>query len=425
MLMMQPWWINAKMYELYVDKFAGNFRNLTERLDYFGHLGINTLHILPHYPSPMVDDGYDVSDYRAVRPELGTMDDFSAFTAAAHVRGIRIIIDFALNHVSEQHPWFVEARASKENSTRGFFIWSESKKDLPNESNAFKDFKTSNWIRNDATGDYYYATFYPQQPDLNWRNPGIIAEMSGILDFWVEAGADGFRLDAIPFLVEDDGMSPSRPAIHAAIAALRAHLDERHGARVALLGEVNSRSKESAAYFGADHECQLVYNFQLTVEMFLALVRRDRSRLDGFVRDAFDALPPYSQWATFLRNHDDLALGTLDESERRELIRFFDPTGRYIFNKGEGVSIRLGTAFKNEPERVIEAYELLYSLPGAPILYYGDEIGMQNLKNGDFTDTRRYVRGPFDWSVAESMLADPHSPLSRIARLIHDHHGVR
>src|SRR3989344_7716274 len=167
----RAWWKHAKIYELYVDKFASDFRGLTARLDYFNHLGINTLHILPHYPSPMVDDGYDISDYRGVRDELGTLEDFSAFVAEAKTRGIRVIIDLALNHVSDQHPWFLEARASKSNSKRDFFKWSETGRELKNAINAFPDFKSSNWIWNEATGYYYYATFYPQQPDINWDNP--------------------------------------------------------------------------------------------------------------------------------------------------------------------------------------------------------------------------------------------------------------
>ena len=421
-----PWWLEAKIYELYVDRFAGDLRTLTGKLGYFERLGINTLHILPHYPSPMVDDGYDVSDYRAVRPDLGTMDDFRALTAAAHARGIRIMVDCVLNHVSERHPWFAEARGSKRNPRRDFFIWSRTGAELPNAPNAFKDFKDSNWIRNDATDDYYYATFYPQQPDLNWGNPEVASEMQEILDFWVAAGVDGFRLDAVPFLLEQEGASSLNiPATHAIITALRRHLDDTYGGQIAFLAEVVMPAVESVAYFGNGHESQLVYHFQLATQMFVALMRRDRSRLDAMMRETFGVLPPHSQWATFLRNHDDLALGMLDEDERLELIRFLDPSQRYLFNKGAGVSVRLGTIFENEPARIVEAYDLLYSLPGAPILYYGDEIGMRNTQEGDHADTRRYVRGQFDWAAAERMLADPTSLLNRVARLIHDHHGVR
>ncbi|HWO07506.1 MAG TPA: alpha-amylase family glycosyl hydrolase [Candidatus Paceibacterota bacterium] len=425
--MQQPtWWMNAKIYELYVDKFAEDFKGLTEKLDYFTHLGINTLHILPHYTSPMVDDGYDVSDYRTIRPELGTMDDFRAFADAAHKRGIRIIIDFVLNHVSEKHEWFVEARSSKQSRTRDFFIWSPTGRELADAPNPFRDFKASNWIWNEATGDYYYATFYPQQPDLNWGNPIVFAEMVDIMDFWVAAGTDGFRLDAVPLLFEqEETSSVGLPATHSIIAALRQHLDNNYGGRIVLLAEVVVPAAEAVEYFGDGRECQMVYHFQLAAEMFLSMMRHDRSQLDTVVQETFSMLPTGAQWATFLRNHDDLNLGMIKKNDRYELIQFLDPEGKYLFNKGCGVSVRLGTIFQNAPERIVEAHELLYSLPGAPILYYGDEIGMQNLPGSSFTDTRRYVRGPFDWNTAESMRADQQSTLNRIARLIHDHHGVR
>lgn len=191
------WWQSAVFYELYVDKFAGNFRDLAKRLEYFETLGVNALHILPHYPSPMVDDGYDVSDYRNIRPELGTLQDFETFVTKAKQRGIHVIIDLVLNHVSNEHPWFTAARRLKSDPWRDFFIWSETTERLKDSINAFSHLKPSNWIYNQATNDYYYATFYPEQPDLNWNNPDVFDEMAKIMDFWTDLGVDGFRLDAV------------------------------------------------------------------------------------------------------------------------------------------------------------------------------------------------------------------------------------
>jgi len=416
----RAWWKHAKIYELYVDKFASDFRGLTARLDYFNHLGINTLHILPHYPSPMVDDGYDISDYRGVRDELGTLEDFSAFVAEAKTRGIRVIIDLALNHVSDQHPWFLEARASKSNSKRDFFKWSETGRELKNAINAFPDFKSSNWIRNEATGDYYYATFYPQQPDLNWDNPEVLAEMLKIVDFWVGRGVAGFRLDAVPYLVErEDAASKGLPKTHRIIKIIREHLDKKYAGSVCLLAEVGDDTEVAKTYFGDGDECHLVYHFSLMRQMLVALMRRDSSAVNALVQKSSFSIPDGCQWATFLRNHDEISLGELSGQERDDLLNFLDPERRFPFNRGTTTAIRLGSIFASQPSRLIEAFELLYSLPGAPIMYYGDEIGMKNLPiQKDIIDTRKYVRGNFDWATAERMLADSNSLLNKTAEII-------
>ncbi len=226
--MTNPWWMSAKLYELYIDKFSpdGTIAGLTASLDYFGSLGVDTLHLLPHYPSGGIDDGYDVTDYRAVRPELGTLGDFSQLIKEAHAGGLRIMVDFVLNHTSNKHPWFLEASASRQSPKRDFYLWSETGKEFPESPNPFPDFKQNNWIRNEATGDYYFATFYPEQPDLNWDNPAVEEAMWEHMAFWAQMGVDGFRLDAAPHLIKREGTRcKGLPETHAVLKKLRARLE--------------------------------------------------------------------------------------------------------------------------------------------------------------------------------------------------------
>lgn len=419
----KEWWRRATIYELYVDKFAGDFRRLMDRLDYFQFLNVNTLHILPHYPSPFVDDGYDVSDYRSVRKELGTLDDFRAFVDAAHARDIRIIVDMVLNHVSSEHPWFREACSSRDNPKRSFFHWSDTAHEYNGASDPFPDIKSTNWVWNEATQDYYYAAFYPQQPDLNWDEPEIFVEMQSVLDFWVDAGVDGFRLDAVPFLIEREGSAVQISHLtHDIVRALRAHLDEKYGGRVIFLAEAGDpRPGANRAYFGEGDQCQLVYNFPLADELLFALMTRNRSRVDALVASSRD-LPAGCEWATFLRNHDDVSLTSLNDTEREKLRRFLDPENTYPFFKGQRTAVRLGSVFEHDSERILEAFELLYSIPGVPVMYYGDEIGMRNLPpDPSIRDSRRFVRGAFDWETANRMLTDKDSLLHRAARIIRGH----
>jgi maltose alpha-D-glucosyltransferase/alpha-amylase len=402
------WWKDAKIYELYADRFAGTFQNLCNQLDYLDRLGVNALHILPHYPSPMADGGYDVMEYLNVRPELGTLEDFDAFVKEAHRRGIKIIIDFVLNHVSEHHPWFLEARSSKDNNKRDYFLWSETGQELSLGWNAFPDIKPGNWILNEATGDYFYATFYPQQPDLNWDNQAVFDGMMQNMDFWAGRGVDGFRLDAAVTLIKRDGtLSKGLPETHALIKRIRKHLDTKFGGEIILLAEAHQDVAEMKTYFGEGDECHLVYHFSLTEQLFLALMRDDRTALDRMIEESKD-IPVNCQWALFLRNHDELSLATIEPDVRRKLIDYLDPEHDYIFNSGAATAKRLGSMFDDAKMR--EAISLLYSLPGAPIMYYGDEIGMRNLpvQDGVF-DSRVYVRGEFDWLEASLQRNDPDS----------------
>lgn len=402
------WWKDAKIYELYVDRFAGNFQNLAQQLDYLERLGINALHILPHYPSPMADGGYDVMEYLNVRPELGSMEDFDSFVKEAHRRDIKVIIDFVLNHVSEHHPWFLEARSSKNNKRRDYFLWSNTGHELSQGWNAFPDIKPGNWILNEQTGDYYYATFYPQQPDLNWDNPAVFDSMMQNMDFWASRGVDGFRLDAAVTLIKRDGtLSKGLPETHQLIKRIRTHLDTKFGGEIVLLAEAHQDVQEMKTYFGDGDECHLVYHFSLTEQLFLALMRNDRTELDAML-EASRNIPENCQWAIFLRNHDELSLATLSPEVRTQLINYLDPKSEYLFNNGTATAMRLGSMF--DEAKLREAITLLYSLPGAPIMYYGDEIGMKNLPRTEgVIDSRVYVRGEFDWLEAGLQRSDPDS----------------
>jgi maltose alpha-D-glucosyltransferase/alpha-amylase len=418
------WWKEAKIYELYVDRFAGDFVQLTGKLDYFSKLGINCLHILPHYPSPMIDQGYDISDYRSVRAELGTIDDFRAFVDAAHGRGIRIIADFVLNHISTAHPWFVDARSSKQSPLRDYFLWSATGEEYALAPNMLPDLKKSNWIENPETAESYFATFYPEQADLNWSNPAVFEAMMENMDFWAALGVDGFRLDAAPFLVKVDGTTcTGLPETHALIKRIRAHLEEKFERDIVLLGEVGLGGEDDIVtsiknYFGEGDECHLMYHFPLMAEFWIALQSGNRAGVDEMVRRSYD-IPENCAWATFLRNHDEIELRFISSQETRgTLLSFLDLEGDYLFNKGQSTAKR-NASILGDAARIMEAFGLLYGTPGSPIMYYGDEIGMKNLPlNTDIVDMRQYVRGTFDWTEAKRQMTDPHSLFSQVAALI-------
>lgn len=414
----REWWKSAKIYELYVDKFAGTFKNLSNQLEYFEKLGVTMLHILPHYPSPMQDGGYDVMDYLNVRPELGTLEDFDAFVKEAHTRGIRVMVDFILNHVSEHHPWFIDARTAKDSSHRDYFLWHEDEGRFKESWNAFPGIKPSNWIRNEPTEDYYYATFYPQQPDLNWDNPDVLDAMLANMDFWADRGVDAFRLDAVLTLVKRDGVvSKGLPETHDIIKKIRKHLDEKYGGRIALLAESHMEVDGIKSFFGASDECHLAYHFPMMESLLLAMMFGEVERVKEMLEKS-DGIPANCAWAYFLRNHDEISLATLPLIRRNTLVTLLDPQGEYLFNYGQATAVRLANIFPDEAQRR-EALKLLYALPGTTVMYYGDEIGMKNLPREDgVLDTRVFVRGPFDWEEAERQLSDPESLFHFTAALL-------
>ena len=412
------WWLTAKIYELYVDKFAGDFQGLIHRLPYLKKLGINTLHILPHYPSPMLDYGYDVMDYRGIRPELGTIDDFKQFTRATHAEGMRVIVDLVLNHTSEQHPWFIEARSSKTNSKRKYYLWSDTPDRFSGGINAFTDIKSSNWIWNEATHDYYYATFYPQQPDLNWDNEEVVTEMYGIIDFLVHLGVDGFRIDAAAHVIKREGTNcKSLPETHKVFKRMRAYLDERHPG-VVLLAEAGEPNGGLKQYFGQGDEFHLAYHFPMAAALWQTILFNDSSYIEHMVQDSQE-IPPNCRYVTFLRNHDDLDVRVLGPDMFYRIIDIVDPKQEYVFNHATTTSVRLATALQGDTQKIIDAFKLLYSVPGVPVCYYGDEIGMKNLpRDTTVPDTRLAVRGAFDWSEAERQMGDPSSLFTQVSHII-------
>ncbi|MBI4119270.1 MAG: alpha-amylase [Parcubacteria group bacterium] len=415
------WWENAVLYELYVDKFAGTFKGLTAKLDYLQALGVSGVHLLPFYPSPMIDDGYDVSDYENIRSNLGRPEDFEEFAKQAHRRGIRILIDLVLNHVSSEHPWFVAARKSLDNPYRRYFLWSKSGKEFDGAVNPFKHLKPNNWIYNPATEDYYFTTFYPEQPDLNWDNAEVLEEIFGIMDFWVKRGADGFRLDAVSHIIKREGTSCKHlPEVHQIIKKLRAHIETNYP-HAALLAEVTDMTVEKVKeYFGKGDECQMVYHFIFTEALLYFLISGNQELLIDTLRKSA-GLPEHCRWAVFLTDHDSVALEILPQEERRKLLAFLDPNNKYEFGKDRGASMRLANLFRGNKNRILDAFRLLLSFPGTPVIYYGEEIGMRNddLKEPP-RDTRRYVRGNFDWKETERQMADKDSLFAQVMRMIRE-----
>jgi maltose alpha-D-glucosyltransferase/alpha-amylase len=404
------WWKDAVFYELYVDKFAGDFPGLISRLDYLKKLGVGCLHILPHYPSPMIDDGYDVSDYMAVRKELGSIEDFRRFASEAHHRGIRVLIDFVLNHVSTDHPWFLEASSSKDNPKKSFFLWSETGEEYKGAANPFYELKPSNWIKNSRTGDYYFSTFYPQQADLNWDNPEVFEKMMDVVDFWLGLGVDGFRLDAASHLIKREGSDCKHlPETHAIIKKIRAHI-EKNNKDVILLTEADGLPEIIKEYFGNGDEAHLSYNFPL-VKYFFRAIADGSFKINEEFMESVSRIPESCQWAIFLGHHDELPL------RDAELLEHFDPEKKFIFNNG--LAMRLSNILRGDEEKIRNAFKMLFDTPGAPIIYYGAEIGMRNIEltKGE-KDYRKALRGAFDWRAADLAARDPNSLFSWIAQLI-------
>ncbi|MBI2013624.1 MAG: hypothetical protein HYS87_02250 [Candidatus Colwellbacteria bacterium] len=408
-----PWWRRAVFYELYVDKFAGNFRGLADKISYFKTLGVDALHILPHYPSPMVDDGYDVSDYMNIRKNLGTMDDFALFVSQAKDAGIKIMVELPFNHTSVEHPWFLKSKESKTNPYRDYYLWSNTGKELAAAANAFPEIKPSNWVFDKEAGAYFFSTFYPTQPDLNWGNPEVLKEILKVIDFWVAAGVNAFRLDAVSYLAKSEGKIRNLQESHDIIRKIRDHVERKYG-DIALLGEVHDTLDVTRTYFGDGLECQLVYNFPLAEAIAVKLVLGEDERLKKIISDL--SAPAGSAWVSFIRNHDELSLSTLDIETRERLSNAIDPKRRLRFHGG--VSARLADmCLKSKlgfEEAVRTAFGLLLSLPTAAVIYYGDEINMKNADGDAYKDTRRFVRAEFDWEEAEKQIKNPASLFSFI-----------
>jgi len=397
------WYLDAVFYELHVRAFQdgngdgiGDFPGLTRRLDYLRDLGVDCLWLLPFYPSPLRDDGYDVADYCGVHPAYGTLDDFQRFLDAAHGRGLRVIADLVLNHTSDQHPWFQAARRSAASPWRPWYVWSDTDRRYRDARVIFTDAERSNWTWDPVAQAYYWHRFFSHQPDLNFDHPPVREAMLEVMRFWLDRGLDGFRLDAVPYLFEREGTScENLPETHAFLRELRRAVDARYAGRI-LLAEANQWPADVRAYFGDGDECHMAFHFPLMPRIFLAVRHGDRRPITDIYRHTPE-IPPGCQWCLFLRNHDELTLEMVSEAERRELYAAYghDPAMRLNL----GIRRRLAPLLDNDRRKIELLTSLIFTLPGSPILYYGDEIGMgDNVSLGD----RHGVRTPMQWSGGRS-----------------------
>jgi maltose alpha-D-glucosyltransferase/alpha-amylase len=393
------WYKDAIIYELHVKTFFdsngngyGDFHGLTQKLDYLRDLGVNCIWLLPFYKSPMKDDGYDISDFQEVAPEYGSMQDFRDFVKAAHGRGIKVLIELVLNHTSDQHPWFKEARSSKNSPKRDFYIWSDDPQKYKDARIIFSDTEKSNWTFEPESGQYYWHRFFSHQPDLNYANPLVQKATLDILFFWLLTGVDGFRLDAVPYLFEREGTNcENLPETHEYLKKIRTQVDKMFREKV-LLAEANQWPADVRPYFANWDECHMDFHFPLMPRIFMAIRKEDNTPILDIMRQT-PAIPDNCQWALFLRNHDELTLEMVTEEERDYMYREYatDPKARLNL----GIRRRLAPLMSNGRRQMELLSSLLFSLPGTPVIYYGDEIGMgDNFHLGD----RNGVRTPMQWN---------------------------
>ena len=398
--MNDSWYRDAVFYELHVRAFqdgnddgVGDFRGLLERLDYLQDLGVDCLWLLPFYPSPLRDDGYDIADYYSISPHYGTMGDFQAFLDAAHRRGLRVIADLVVNHTSDQHPWFQEARRDPHSPKGDYYVWNDTDQKYRDARIIFVDTEKSNWTRDPEAKAYYWHRFFSHQPDLNYDNPAVQQAMLEIMRFWLDRGLDGFRCDAVPYLFEREGSScENLPETHAYLKRLRRALDSHYRGRI-LLAEANQWPRDVRAYFGDGDEFHMAFHFPVMPRMFMALRSADRRP----ITDIFQHTPPIPegcQWCMFLRNHDELTLEMCTDPERDYMYYAYaqDP----LMKLNIGIRRRLAPLLENDRAQAQLLNSLLFTLPGTPIVYYGDEIGMgDNIHLGD----RNGVRTPMQWTA--------------------------
>jgi maltose alpha-D-glucosyltransferase/alpha-amylase len=394
------WYKDAIIYQLHVKSFfdanndgIGDFPGLISKLDYIAELGVNTLWLLPFYPSPRLDDGYDIAEYTAVHPEYGTLDDVKLFIEEAHHRGIRVITELVINHTSDQHPWFQRARRAPPGSPeRDFYVWSDSDQKYTGTRIIFIDTERSNWTWDPVANAYYWHRFYAHQPDLNFDNPEVLKAVMGVMHFWLDMGVDGLRLDAVPYLVEREGTNNENlPETHEVLRRIRAEIDAAYPGRM-LLAEANQWPEDTKEYFGQGDECHMAFHFPLMPRMYMALAREDRFPITDIMRQT-PQIPDNCQWAIFLRNHDELTLEMVTDSERDYLWQTYATDRRARLNLG--IRRRLAPLLERDRRRIELMNCLLFSMPGCPVIYYGDELGMgDNIRLGD----RDGVRTPMQWS---------------------------
>jgi maltose alpha-D-glucosyltransferase/alpha-amylase len=405
------WFKDAIFYQLHVKTFCdsdadgvGDFRGLLGKLDYIQSLGVDCLWLMPTFPSPFRDDGYDISDYYNIHPLYGTLRDFRDFLEGAHARSLRVIIELVLNHTSDQHQWFQEARSSPDHPRRQWYVWSDTDDRYRDAPIIFIDTERSNWAWDPVSKAHYWHRFFSHQPDLNYENPAVLEEMWNVMKFWLELGVDGFRVDAVPYLIEREGTAcENLPETHAVLKSLRHRLD-RHFTGKILLAEANQWPEQVRPYFGDGDEFHMAFHFPLMPRMFMALRLEDRKPIVDIV-DRTPQIPDTCQWGIFLRNHDELTLEMVAKVERDYMYDEYarDPVARI----NAGIRRRLAPLLDGDRRRIELMNGLLMSLPGSPIVYYGDEIGMgDNVYLGD----RNGVRTPMQWNAgwnAGFSAADP------------------
>jgi trehalose synthase len=398
------WWKNAVVYCLDVETYndsdgdgVGDFRGLIEKVDYLAGLGVTCLWLMPFYPSPNRDDGYDISDYYAVDPRLGTLGDFVELVRTCGDRGIRIIVDLVVNHTSDEHPWFTESRSSVDAARRDWYVWRPEPADEP-ASVAFPDKETSNWQLDRRTGEYYLHRFYRFQPDLNIATPAVRDEICKIAAFWLALGASGFRMDAVPFVLELEGVGDhGQGDARGWLPTLRRFISRRNGEAM-LLGEVNTAMKDLASYFGTDGDAlHMEFAFLMNQSLWLALARGDAEPLEQLI-SALPTVPRDNAWATFLRNHDELTLDKLTVSQREEVFKAFAPrSDMQIY--GHGIRRRTAPMLGGDGPRLRMAWSLMFSLPGTPVIFMGDEIGMGEQRR---IPDRYATRVPMHWTAGRN-----------------------
>jgi maltose alpha-D-glucosyltransferase/alpha-amylase len=393
------WFKHAVFYEIHVRGFfdgnadgMGDLRGVTEKLDYLEWLGIDCIWLLPMYPSPLRDGGYDIADFFDIHPDYGTVEDFRAFVDAAHQRQIRVIADLVMNHTSSDHPWFQEARSSPDSPRRDWYVWSDTDDGYADARVIFVDTEPSNWTWDPLAGQYYWHRFFSHQPDLNYENPEVQDEMLRVLRFWLDLGIDGFRLDAVPYLYEVEGTNcENLPRTHEYLKRVREEVDANYPDRV-LLAEANQWPEDVVEYFGDGDECHMAFQFPIMPRMFMSLRREDSTPMYEIL-ERTPSIPDNCQWGLFLRNHDELTLEMVTDDERDYMYAEYAKDPRMKLNLG--IRRRLAPLLDNGRDEIELIHAILFSLPGSPVLYYGDEIGMgDNVFLGD----RDGVRTPMHWT---------------------------
>ena len=394
------WYKDAIFYELHVKTFAdsngdgiGDFPGLTEKLDYIQALGVDCIWLLPFFSSPLRDDGYDIAEYYSVHPDYGTLEDFKTFLTAAHRRGLRVIADLVMNHTSDQHPWFKEARSSPTSPYRDYYVWSDTPDKYKEARIIFTDTERSNWTWDEQAGAYFWHRFFSHQPDLNYDNLEVQEKMIAVIHYWLDMGLDGFRADAVPYLFEREGTNcENLPETHAYLKRVRAEVDGRYPGKI-LLAEANQWPVDVRPYFGNGDEFNMAFNFPVMPRLYMAMRKEDRVPIVDIIRQT-PPIPDNCQWCTFLRNHDELTLEMVTNEERDYMYNEYASDPRARLNLG--IRRRLAPLLDNGRRRIELMNALLFSLPGSPIIYYGDEIGMgDNIYLGD----RNGVRTPMQWNI--------------------------